>query len=72
MDHYIVRVYRFRKKDPRRLVGTVEHVGAQGKMAFTNYDELWDIITSRKWLHLPKVRRERQRGKVGREKSVEK
>jgi len=45
---YIVRLYRFQKNKPRRLMGVVEEVGAKGKKAFTNYDELWDILNSSK------------------------
>jgi hypothetical protein len=57
---YIVRIYRFDKKNPRRLVGVVEEVGGKGKKAFTNYDELWDIIISsrRMTLDRKKVRKE--------------
>jgi hypothetical protein len=29
-------------------MGVVEEVGAKGKKAFTNYDELWDILNSSK------------------------
>jgi hypothetical protein len=29
-------------------VGVVEEVGVKGKKAFTNYDELWDILISSK------------------------
>lgn len=43
---YIVRIYRFKKDNPRNLVGVVEEIGVKGKKAFTNYDELWDIIIS--------------------------
>ena len=42
--NYVVRIYRFDKNDPCHLVGLVEEVGLKGKKAFTNYDELWDII----------------------------
>jgi len=45
---YIVRLYRFQKNKPRRLMGVVEEVGAKGKKAFTNYDELWDILNASK------------------------
>lgn len=45
---YIVRIYRFKKENPRNLVGVVEEVGVKGKKAFTNYDELWDILISSK------------------------
>jgi hypothetical protein len=48
LANYIVRIYRLDKKNPRRLVGVVEEVGVKGKKAFTNYDELWDIIISSK------------------------
>jgi len=42
--NYVVRIYRFDKNNPRQLVGVVEEVGIKGKKAFTNYDELWDIL----------------------------
>jgi len=45
---YIVRVYRFQKNNPRTLLGVVEEVGRKGKKAFTNYDELWEILSSPK------------------------
>ena len=46
--NYVVRIYRFDKKHPRSLVGVVEEVGLKGKKAFTNYDELWEILISSK------------------------
>ena len=46
--NYVVRVYRFEKDNPRTLIGVVEEVGVKGKKAFTNYDELWDILLSSK------------------------
>jgi hypothetical protein len=33
-------------------MGVVEEVGAKGKKAFTNYDELWDILNSSKGLKI--------------------
>jgi hypothetical protein len=45
---YIVRIYRFDKKNPRPMVGVVEEIGIKGKKAFANYDELWDILISSK------------------------
>jgi hypothetical protein len=48
LANYIVRIYRLDKKNPRHLVGVVEEVGVKGKKAFTNYDELWDILISSK------------------------
>jgi len=41
---YIVRIYRHEKDRPRSIVGIVEEVGAEGKRAFTNLDELWEIL----------------------------
>jgi len=46
--NYVVRIYRFKKDNPRHLVGVVEEVGIKEKKAFTNYDELWDILISSK------------------------
>jgi hypothetical protein len=48
VDSYIVRIYR--KKQSRRpiLVRVVEEVGAQGRKAFTNPDELWGILNKPK------------------------
>jgi hypothetical protein len=43
---YIIRIYRFKEGNPRRLVGVVEEVGAKGKKAFANYDELWEILNA--------------------------
>jgi len=48
MNNYIVRVYRQEKNNPRKLVGVVEEVGVKGKRAFTNIDDLWDILCERK------------------------
>lgn len=44
MDCYIVRIYRHEMENPREFVGVVEEVGAEGKKAFTNIDELWQIL----------------------------
>jgi len=59
---YIVRIYRFEKDNPKSLVGVVEEVGVKGKKAFTNYDELWDILNSPTSL-LPLPWQERAKGK---------
>ncbi len=45
---YIVRLYRFKKNRPRNLMGVVEEVGVKGRKAFSNYDELWDILNASK------------------------
>ncbi len=47
MDHYIVRIYRRGKDNPRLLVGLVEEVGSRGKKAFTTLDDLWEILNPR-------------------------
>ncbi len=44
LDNYIIRVYRCRKDNPKKFVGTVEKVGLKGKMAFTSIQELWEIL----------------------------
>lgn len=44
MESYIVRIYRGDRKHPRSLVGIVEEVGMKEKKAFTNLNELWDIL----------------------------
>ena len=46
MKSYVVRIYRFEEKHPLSLVGVVEEVGVKGKKAFTNIDELWEILRS--------------------------
>ena len=48
MKTYIIRIYRHDMADSRFIVGTVEKVGVHGKMAFSNRDELWEIIGSGK------------------------
>lgn len=45
--NYILRIYRFQKEEPVKLIGVVEEVGAKkGKKAFTNLKELWEILIS--------------------------
>jgi hypothetical protein len=46
MESYIVRIYRGEKDNPRSFVGIVEEVGLEEKKAFTNIDELWNILIS--------------------------
>lgn len=48
MKKYIVSVYRGEENNPRSLVGVVEEVGVEGKKAFINLDELWEILNPRK------------------------
>ncbi|MDH4027638.1 MAG: hypothetical protein OEU95_02250 [Nitrospirota bacterium] len=44
VNSYIVRIYRGGKDEPHSVVGIVEDVGAEDKKAFTNYEELWEIM----------------------------
>jgi len=46
--NYIVRIYGFEKNRPGHLIGVVEEVGIKGKKAFTNLNELWDILSASK------------------------
>ncbi len=47
MQSYIVRIYRKEGSEPGcRLLGIVEAVGGRGKMAFTDYDGLWEILSA--------------------------
>jgi len=47
MDSYVVRIYRRAGRRSRLLVGTIEAAGAGRKMAFSNIDELWEILGHR-------------------------
>jgi len=48
MDSYIVRIYRRAGRKPRILIGTAETAGTRRKVAFTNIEELWEILRRRK------------------------
>lgn len=61
VNNYIVRIYRYDKDNPRRLVGVVEQVGVEGKKAFHNLDELWTILSSAR-SKLPMKRKSEERG----------
>jgi len=45
MNTYIVRVYQRGNCIRNRLLGIVEKVGAAGKKAFTDFEELREILT---------------------------
>ena len=45
MDSYVVRIYRRVKDNPRMLIGIVQQVGDEAKNAFSNFDELWSILS---------------------------
>lgn len=59
-DTYIVRVYRYTPDNPRAIIGVVETIGNQGRQAFTNLDELWEILNEKKGKTTKK--REREKG----------
>ncbi|MCL5885362.1 MAG: hypothetical protein M1377_08525 [Deltaproteobacteria bacterium] len=44
MESYVVRIYRRGGKKSRVLIGTVEVAGTERKMAFSNIEELWEIL----------------------------
>jgi hypothetical protein len=61
MDSYVVRIYRRDGKKSRILIGTVEEAGTGRKLAFSNTEELWEILRRRKGgdpcaPHLPRRR----------------
>ena len=60
MENYIVRIYRFQKDNPRHLIGIVESVEGEdrGKRAFSNLDDLWEILNSQ----MPETVLPQQRG----------
>jgi hypothetical protein len=51
VNDYVVRVYRWGSAGagpPPHVVGVVERVGAEGRQAFHNLDELWRILSARR------------------------
>jgi hypothetical protein len=44
MNTYIVRVYQKGNCIHNRLLGIVEKVGAAEKKAFTDFEDLWEIL----------------------------
>jgi len=48
MDSYVVRIYRRAGRKSRILIGTIEAAGSGRKMAFSNIEELWEILRRRK------------------------
>ena len=47
MDSHVVRIYRRAGAKSRILVGTVEAAGTGRKEAFSNIEELWEILRRR-------------------------
>jgi hypothetical protein len=48
VKNYIVRIYRYEKGNPKKIVGVVEEPEIEGKRAFTSLDELWSILNPEK------------------------
>jgi PilZ domain len=47
LETYVVRIYRYEKKSPHRIVGILEEVGpGRKRRAFTSCDELWSVLKS--------------------------
>ncbi len=44
MDTYIIRIQRRPESDPHTVAGTVEEPGISKRKAFSNLDQLWDIL----------------------------
>ncbi len=63
MENFIVRIYRYGRDKPNKLMGIVEKVCEEGKKAFTHIDELWEI------LNLP--RPVLKHGEIGKERSAQ-
>ncbi len=49
MNNYIIRIYRRDADDPRKFAGMVEVVETEEKKAFTNIDELLEILLAPGW-----------------------
>jgi hypothetical protein len=44
MRIYILNIYQSEEDNPHNLVGIIKEIGAEGKKAFSNFDELWKIL----------------------------
>ncbi len=66
MNSYLVRIYRRAENNPRMLIGVVEEIGKSEKRAFSNLDELWDILNpDRKGGNHPGTARDRKKRESG-------
>ena len=63
MESYVVRIYRSEKDNPAGLVGVVEQVGRSGLQAFTNLEEMWEILNRTAAERKPAVKKGRPPGK---------
>ena len=62
MENYIVRIYRYEKDKPQKLMGIVETVGEEGKKAFTRVDELWEILNAPRRLSRQQMKHKKKQG----------
>ncbi|TAL26210.1 MAG: hypothetical protein EPN94_03660 [Nitrospirae bacterium] len=46
-DSYVLRIYRRDREAPEKIAGTIEIVEGGGKISFTNFDELKNILTQK-------------------------
>lgn len=50
MENYIVRIYRRDHRNSKKITGLVESVEADVKKAFTDFDQLREILAAgRRW-----------------------
>ncbi len=61
-ENYVVRIYRFDGKNPRKLIGLVEEVGVEGQRAFRNLEELWAILNPSEGRKATRKRKEKDSG----------
>ena len=47
VESYVVRIYRRARNKSRILIGTVEVAGTERKWAFSNIEELWELLKRR-------------------------
>ena len=59
MESYVVRVYRRRSGAKRQLVGVLEGSRLVGAQAFSNVEELWEILEGRGLSQAAKARARR-------------
>ena len=70
MTSYLLRIYRKAENNPRLLVGVVEEPGANGKKAFHNLYELWDILNPNKKEKQTKQKKTEGNGKRRRNRNL--
>lgn len=46
MQSYVVRIYRVQEDHAEQVIGMIERYGKGPPLAFSNIDELWEILTA--------------------------